>query len=181
MGGLGWEGSLLGLLQPAGDVRCFYLYQPVWGRGLSLQQIGPGCAFSWLDPFPDPITEYLGLADGPMPMLSGDSQQLTGLWVSKGRSDIHRGPVALPFSLGEVQPASPRLPLEGPILRRTWHSTLALGWKQRQNKVWDPQIVPIPGRFISVTGILTSVCNYSDCILLICKVGSHTSWSTGCE
>lgn len=28
MGGLGLEGSLLGFLQPAGDVLCFYLYQP---------------------------------------------------------------------------------------------------------------------------------------------------------
>lgn len=28
MGGLGLEGSLLGILQPAGDVLCFYLYQP---------------------------------------------------------------------------------------------------------------------------------------------------------
>lgn len=52
MGGLGWEVLLLRFCS-----WCCPLLLPIpagVGEGLPLQQICPGCAFSWPGPFPDP-------------------------------------------------------------------------------------------------------------------------------
>lgn len=152
-------------------------------KGLPLQQICPGCAFSWPGPFPDPHKAHgiCRLSDAHVQLEILSSPQDSGsLW-----SDLTSTRVLWIFLSVWVKCCT--LPLHGCL----WKSPHVVGLdmhpcfgKEAEANgisLSGPQMVPMPRGFISITGTLTLVCNYSDCIFLICQVGIHSSQSTGCE